>query len=385
MRFKILAISVFLFMLAATIGGAVAESMDTYVDQPTIITTACIRNGQMRESATATITIFDSVGGVIVPKTAMAPAGNGTFSYTYTFTSIGGYSTRETCDFGGLLADGSTMINVVKPQFGSMQVIAQGTSQIDLGKPAVSEWLILLPNSTNVTMSNLKVLGGDCGVTNINGSILNSSVSTSVTDERMTATFTADPLAGFEEGSNYQVLCNITLSQGMYVNGVKNYVYVNAHESFLQYLLQLIGLGRSTQQIANETLSISNQTLQIVSGLNITNSPTMIYEQIPVLKTGSVTGWAGVPVTATAKVLVGSSNVANAVCSISVEKAGVIVDSVNATYDAGTSLYVFNWTPSDVGSYLARWDCSGGNLSSRVVYDVSSVDVGGGVMMTAIS
>ena len=376
----------FFIVCLLVFGSVAAEQMDAYVDQPTTVITACIRNSQLRDSATATIEVFNENGSIVVPKTSMVSAGNGTFSFTYTFTDIGGFSTREICDFGGLLADGSTMINVMKPSFGSMQVIAQGVSQVDIGKDAVSEWLLLLPNSTNTTTSSLRVLGGSCGVSDINGSATNASILVTVADDKMTALFNADPVAGFVEGSSYQVLCNINLSQGMHVNGVKNYVYINPHVSFIQYLLQLIGLAQTTSENVNQTLSISNQTLQIVSALNITGNPTMIYEQIPMLKSGSVSAWEGVPMVSTAKLVVGSTNIVDAVCTVQIENGGVVVLTVNATYDEGTELYSYNWTPSGVGSYLTRWDCTGGgNLTTRVVYEVASINVNGGVQMQVLS
>ena len=96
----------------------VAEAVVAFVDSPYTITTACIRNGQLRANASAYITIYDSSGAVIVPQTNETPSGNGTFSFIYTFTVVGGYSTKETCDFLDFLADGSTQINVFKPSFG---------------------------------------------------------------------------------------------------------------------------------------------------------------------------------------------------------------------------------------------------------------------------
>ena len=85
------------------VGGVFAEEMQAFVDQPTTITTACIRNSQLRSSANASIIIYDSLGGVVVPQVQMSAAGNGTFVFTYVFTEMGSYNTRETCDFDGCL------------------------------------------------------------------------------------------------------------------------------------------------------------------------------------------------------------------------------------------------------------------------------------------
>ena len=170
------------------------------------------------------------------------------------------------------LADGSTQINVVKPSFGSMQVIAQGVSTVSLNETAKSEWLLLLPNSTNVSSSSIHVIGGVCEVSGMDGSIINATISTVTTNDKMTATFQSDPAFGFEEGANYQILCNISLTQGLFVNGVKNFIYVNPQKTYWQWLIdaiaQLLGIAQQTSATVNETLSISNQTLQLVKAMN---------------------------------------------------------------------------------------------------------------------
>jgi hypothetical protein len=261
---------VIMAILSASV--VLAEQMDAFVGQSTSLSTACIRNSQLRGDANATIIIYYANGTVLVSKTNMTHSGNGTLQFTYTFNEIGSYTTRETCDFGDYLADGSTLITVMKPGFGSMQVIAQGTAQVALGATAVSEWLVLLPNSTNQTASNLTVTGGVCGVEMLNGTALNATVNVVTSVDKLTATTVTDSANGFTEGTNYQMLCNMTLTNGLYVNGIKNYVYINEHVSFLQYILQLLGLAQSTSATANQTLNITNQTLQIVQGLNLTGT-----------------------------------------------------------------------------------------------------------------
>jgi hypothetical protein len=377
---------VFVLLLAASF--VVAEQMEAYVAQPTTIATACIRNSQMRSNVNATITIFDENGSVLVGPVAEVPAGNGTFSYTYTFENLGSYTTRETCDFGGLLADGSTLITVVKPGFGNMQVIAQGVAQVGLGATAVSEWLILLPNATNQTRSALAVTGGSCIVAALNGSMLNATVNAVTTADKLTSTVVVDTVDGFQEGNNYQILCNITLTNGLYVNGVKNYVYVNEHVSFLQYILQLIGLGEQTQATVNQTLAITNQTLQIVQGLNNTNSGATIYEQLPSMYANEVVAYDGVQTLLTSKLTYGSiGNISDASCSVEIRNlVSGVVELHSASYDVVRQVYVYNWTPGGVGYYSAMWGCAGGlTLGSRVVYDVSSVGVVSGVNMVDVS
>ena len=376
-----------LVALLLAVSCVAAEQMEAYVAQPTTIATACIRNSQMRSNVNATITIFNENGSVLVGPVAEVPAGNGTFSYTYTFNDLGSYTTRETCDFGGLLADGSTLITVVKPGFGNMQVIAQGVAQVGMGATAVSEWLILLPNATNTTQSALAVTGGACLVQTLNGTALNATVNAVTTASKLTSTVVVDTATGFQEGTNYQVLCNITLTNGLYVNGVKNYVYVNEHVSVVQYLLQLLGFAQRQEVTANQTLSITNQTLQIVSALNNTGIPTQVYEQLPSLKTpGGLTAWEGVPLTLSTKVLLGSSNVGNAVCSLTLrEMVSGSSATYSATYDVSQQVYLYNWTPGSVGVYDARWNCTGGALNVTKVYDASSVQVVKGAIMQMVS
>jgi hypothetical protein len=260
-----------------------------------------------------------------------------------------------------------------------MQVIAQGVAQVGLGATAVSEWLILLPNATNQTQSDLAVTGGSCIVEVLNGTALNATVNAVTTADKLTSTVVVDTAAGFQEGSNYQILCNITLTNGLYVNGVKNYIYVNEHVSFLQYILQLVGLAQGTQSTVNQTLSISNQTLQIVTALNNTG-PNQIYEQLPEIKVEDVGVWKMYPAVVSAKLVRGSANIDNASCGASIyDFSNVDVFDAAASYDVGTELYTFGWTPQKIGKYAVRWNCSSGGLYSAVVYATSSVDVSSGL------
>jgi len=110
MNKKLFLMAIIMFL---SINVVIAEEMIGYTNQPTTITTACIRNFQMRATANASIIIYDAVGGILVPKVDMNKTGNGTSIYTYNFTTIGSYSTRETCDFGDYLADGSTAITIL--------------------------------------------------------------------------------------------------------------------------------------------------------------------------------------------------------------------------------------------------------------------------------
>jgi hypothetical protein len=272
-------IILFLFLLPSLV---IADEMTGIVDQPTTISTACIRNGQLRENATATITIFQTNGSTLVPKTSMNPAGNGTFSYTYTFTQTGGYNTRETCTFapifGGtdsILADGSTLVTINKPAFGNMQVISQAVTNSNINKTIKAEWILLLPNSTNTSQSSISVNGAVCSVSNVNGSTINLTLTPSVTNDLLTTTFQTDPSHGFIEGENYQVACDISLTQGMSVKGVKTFFYINPQGSWLSFFTnilssigQLLGIAQSTSNTVNQTYDITNQTLAIVTALN---------------------------------------------------------------------------------------------------------------------
>jgi hypothetical protein len=382
---KIFFILIAVLFVITTLNGAFAEEMQAYVNQPITISTACIRNSQLREIANASIIIYDSSGNVVVPKTQEVPAGNGTFSFIYTFTSIGGYNTRETCDFGDFLADGSTLITVLKPGFGSMQVIAQGVSQVNLDSIAKAEWLLLLPNATNQTMnSSIVVNGGQCIVSDISGNLLNMSPLVITTNNRMTASFIANNTNGFNEGSNYEIECNISLSDGMYVNGVKSYVYINSQSSLWQQLLQLIGLAQNTNANVNQTLSISNQTLEIVKGLNNSNIPTKIYEEVPYLvTTQGISGWRGQSYVITTKLLQGSKVLNDSVCDIDINNQKDFtnfVDDQNMDYNSNKNLYYYNVTFNDVGSYDARINCSGGIiLNSSIVHDDTRIDINSGL------
>jgi hypothetical protein len=217
--------------------------------------------------------VYYANGTEVVAEVNMSSGGGGVFSYTHVFTELGGYYTKERCDFEGVFAEGSTSINVVKQSFGDMQVIAQGVAQVDLNETVISEWIVLLPNATNVTNGSVYVMGGVCDVLAMDGSLLGVNTTTVATNNALKTSFITDPVVGFEEGENYQVMCNITLSQGLRVDGVKNFVYVNSHKTFWEYILALFGFAQRQEATANETLSIVNQTLQIVQSLNVSGTP----------------------------------------------------------------------------------------------------------------
>ena len=373
-------------LIALLCAGVVsAEEMVAYVDQPTTVTTACIKNSQMRSNATASITIWYENGTIAVPSTASTPSGNGSFSFTHVFTQIGAYSTREVCDFNGVLADGSTLIRVKKPTFGNVQVIAQGVAQAELNTTIVSEWLVLLPNATGAANSTIVVQGGDCSVTG-------TSVVPSVTvqGDAVRATFIADPVDGFTEGANYPVVCNLTLSAGLQVNGVKSFVFINREVSFWQALLQLIGISQQTQATVNETLSITNQTLTIVQALNGTGSNTtgaQIYEQYPVVWVAQTNFYPGDTSPVVVLATLGSSDVQNATCAVTIydSNTSAILETQDMTPVNGQ--YIYNWTVPEYadGNYPAKVNCTGGSFGTAKISKLQDIYVNGQVYMGAWS
>jgi hypothetical protein len=109
-----------------------------------------------------------------------------------------------------------------------------------------------------------------------------------------------------------------------------------------------------------------------------------MYEQLPTMQSGEIGAWDGYPVKISTKVLLGSASVDDATCAVNIyDSVGAIVLTQDATYASG--LYSLNWTPESIGLYIARWNCTGGALSSKVVYDVSSISVNSGVMMLTVS
>jgi len=254
-----------------------ADELQGFVGESTTISTVCIRNSQIRANATVVVSIFDEVGALIYGPVNSTSGGNGTFSTSYVFQNTGKYATKETCDFGDYLADGSTAISIIKPVFGgSMQVMAQSIGQVRLNRAVQAEWLLLLPNSTGSSNSTIVAEAASCFVSDLNNTQMNITLSPVVEVDRLAVAFDANSGYGFMEDNNYQILCNLNLSSGLYVNGIKNYFYVNPHLTFLQFLGQILGIVEQTQTIANQTLSISNQTLQIVSNLNVSNASIVI-------------------------------------------------------------------------------------------------------------
>jgi hypothetical protein len=385
-----------LIMILVLSSLVLGEEMTAYIDQPTTISTACIRNYQMRENVNVSVVVYDSNGTVVVPKTPMQPSGNGTFSFTYTFTNVGGYATRETCDFGDYLADGSTLITVLKPTFGNMQVLAQGVKEADLNTTIKSEWLLLLPNSTNTSQSSIKALNGSCAVFEMNGTQLFPDITTSVVDDTMIAVFQADSSYGFAEANNYQLTCNIELTQGMHVNGVKNFFYITPHKSFLQFwqsvfvsLGQILGVVQETQATLNQTLDISNQTLQIVSGLNITgvSGNVSTYEFTPNLMVFESKTWENTQVTIGSMLRSGSAKIFDASCNINIinQMDNTYVINQGSVVNAGLGSYIYNWTnPNDVGAYTVEMNCSGGGLAEKMVYGSAMVTIMSGAEISIL-
>jgi hypothetical protein len=110
MKNKMLSLLVVIMVLACAL--AFAENIEAPPNADTTITTSCFRNAELQANTTANITIFKSNGNIEVAETAMANNGNGTHSFTHNFTTIGGYYTKEACNFGDIIADASTTINV---------------------------------------------------------------------------------------------------------------------------------------------------------------------------------------------------------------------------------------------------------------------------------
>jgi len=273
---KILIPIIVLLLLSISIVSA--DELQGFIDQPTTISTVCIRNSQIRTNVTVTVRIYNEQGVMVAGPVNSTPGGNGTFSTSFVFAAVGKYATKETCDFGDYLADGSTAINVIKPMFGTMQVMAQSIAQVSLNKTAKAEWLLLLPNSTGAANSSISVANGSCTVYSINGTLLSVSPDTIVSGDKLTTFFRTDPAYGFAEDENFEINCNIALTGGLSVTGVKNYLYVNPHLTYFQFLGQILsdigqvlGIVQQSQATINQTLSITNQTLQIVTNLNTTS------------------------------------------------------------------------------------------------------------------
>jgi len=373
---------VLLLMMAILMASYVfADEMQSYVDQPTSIVTACIRNSQMRTNVNVTVKIYDSIGTLLVAGNSTS-MGNGTFEYIYTFDKIGAYSTKETCDFGDYLADGSTSINVVKPSFGNIQVIAQSVDEVSLNKTARSEWLLLLPNSTNSSQSAIVVTGGVCGVYALNGTELAVSMTTTTTSDHLATEFVADPAYGFAEDENYEIVCNLTLSQGLMVNGVKNFLYVNPHMTYWQFIVDIFSSLAGIQDVTNQTLSISNQTLQIVTSLNNTGITSTIQE--PKLLIPSIKMWIGSQALIRLKLVQGSDIISDASCNLTMFSSmedTKLIDNQPTIY-AAEGEYLYNWTANvDVGEYPLYGICAGGALNTNIVYGDGSIDVLDGAEM----
>jgi hypothetical protein len=368
-------VGVFVFLLLG-VTFAYAEEMTVYVGEPATVVTACIRNSQLRANATAYIIIYDRAGNELVAQTQMPASGNGTFAYTYNFQERGSYSTRETCDFGDYLADGSTSINVISPMFGSVQVIAQSIDQVAINRTVKAEWLILLPNATNASESTVGIEAGACSVASIDGDPVTPVMTTIVTGSTLSTSFVANSDVGFIEAENYEISCNVTLSQGLQVDGLKNYVFVTAHMTYFQFLGsiftsigQVLGIVERSEVAINQTLSITNQTLQIVSNMNTTVA------DVADVKMTRVNAYAYESVNLTSWLTLGVSAINDADCNVSIyAPSGTLVVSGLAMNDG--EKYLFGWDVGVAsGLYSVREFCSGGGLGSAVAYGVSDVTV----------
>jgi hypothetical protein len=387
---------VLIILLVACSGSVIADELQAYVDQPATISTVCIRNGQMRSNATVRIVIYDEQGNVVVPTTTSVQGSNGTFSYTHVFTNVGKYATKETCDFGDLLADGSTAITVIKPMFGTMQVVPQGISQTDIDKLVVANWLLLLPNSTGAANSSIVTQNATCVVSDLFGATMSEIPSVSVVADQLSVAFVANSSNGFVESTNYQVVCDIYLSAGLKVNGVKTYVYVNPNKSFWQYLLQLVGLAQTTQAGVNQTQLLANQTLILTQAINQTVSNlsvvanvnvTQIIDGTPSVVMPDVDGYDIRPVYVRLQASIGSVLVSNTTCQLDVFSANndsKIVNAASMSYIGESGLWVYSMNLTDVGSYLGVATCSGGQLGTYQLIATNNIVVSGGVVMQSV-
>lgn len=173
---------IFLILALSIIPLARADHLNGIQNKELTITASCIRNGQIIPTATATIEITDALANLIVPQTPMLSNGNGTLIFTYNFTNTGGYSAKETCDFGDFLADGSDGINIYP------EATCTGNSQ-SLNFSEFNQTLSEINNNTNTIINTTNSNGNwlqqiwnyltgylNTTITNINTTTTNTNI-----------------------------------------------------------------------------------------------------------------------------------------------------------------------------------------------------------------
>ena len=155
-------ITIFLIIIISNL--VIAEDLEVPQNETATIHTSCFRNYELISNTIATITLYDRDGNILVPPTIMNNTGNGTHVFDYFFSDVGGYFTLETCDYGDLLADGTTGINVYPQVTGTISsfnttIIDANLSQLINITNTNQGWLTTiwdyLIGFINVTINNI--------------------------------------------------------------------------------------------------------------------------------------------------------------------------------------------------------------------------------------
>jgi hypothetical protein len=187
------------------------------------------------------------------------------------FRLAGGATLKQMDEIFLIAPPGSTTAGAVIESY--FQVVPQGVSQTDSDQYVENEWKILdLSPTLNSTLS-----GASCALYDLNGTLMNISVSANIsslsTDNTLTARWTANTTLGVQEGKNYEVRCQFTVL-GVNITGLEQYVYVSRQSSiwsaiqgFITYVAQIIGLARNpvTVEVIPEYVSTNPTTNIVVS------------------------------------------------------------------------------------------------------------------------
>lgn len=169
---------------------------------------------------------------------------------------------------------------MIPPSPTDFQIIPQGVTQAEVDTWVETEWALFSTSARNISASSMS-----CEGSAMNGTVVvNSSYFEYILDEDESGRHAASRWYAnssiFNEGENYEVLCMIELSNGVMIENVEQYVYINPHKTIMVRIAEfvvavgkIIGLQRNPVQVRPitqyvEDSATTNVVVAVVNGQN---------------------------------------------------------------------------------------------------------------------
>lgn len=253
-------------------------------------------------------------------------------------------------------------------------IIPTGVAQTEINKRVENQWAVVsvgeLPDITNFTCTWQQLLDASEGSDHvlINDSQLDVQYSIgqgpTANQDFVSVYWDAnETVTGIEEGSNYELTCNLVIGE-VELDELSQFVYINNQRSiidniaaFAVQIMEILGFLDSAQQGGEAEITVFQEKEYLGGNGQIVARATM----------------DGRPIT-------------NTTCFASLRSPNFTSVFANATMtNEGDGYQRYNYSvPYDKGTYYADTYCFGGNFTQRV-FGANSIDVVNGVSMRSIT